>query len=51
MLRLYGIVHARTTSTSEPAATAFQQALGELDPKLKEVLESMIFEFPHTHHD
>ncbi len=51
LARLYEIARARSADVSQPASTALQPALSELDPKLKEVLETGVFQLSETHHE
>ncbi|MDA2914066.1 hypothetical protein MYX77_08935 [Acidobacteriia bacterium AH_259_A11_L15] len=51
LARLYEIARARSANVSQPASTALQPALSELDPKLKEVLETGVFQLSETDHE
>jgi hypothetical protein len=51
LVRLYALARTRSAGTREPAPVALQRALSELDPKLREVLQSGIFQFPERHHE
>lgn len=49
LLRLYEVARSRSRGTQQPVAQALRQALEELDPKLKEQLQTGIFQFPGSH--
>lgn len=51
LARLYEIARARSASVSQPVSTALQPALSELDPKLREALETGVFQLSETHHE
>ena len=51
LVRLYALARTRSAGTREPAPAALQRALSELDPKLREVLQTGVFQFPETHHE
>lgn len=49
LVRLYALARTRSAGTRQSAPAALQQALSELDPKLREVLHSGVFQFPERH--